>query len=174
MSPKTNGANRVVLFERLAELGISAKPVPYPAHETVEEGKRLRGEMAGTFTKNLRLKDKKGRLFLFSIHEDRVLELKTLHQQVGANGRLGFASAGRMAELLGVQPGALTPLGLVHDRNGLVTAVIDASLMDADQVNFHPLANTESIGLRPGELLEFIRSCGREPLLVDFSDASEI
>ncbi|WP_245295228.1 YbaK/EbsC family protein [Manganibacter manganicus] len=44
--------------------------------------------MAGTFTKNLLLKDKKGRLFLFSIHEDRALDLKTLHQRVGASGRL--------------------------------------------------------------------------------------
>lgn len=156
------------LFSHLADLGITAAVVPYPTHETVEEGKRLRGQMAGTFTKNLLLKDKKGRLFLFSIHEDVALDLKTLHQRIGANGRLGFAPAERMVELLGVQPGALTPLGLMNDGNGLVTAVVDAALMEADQVNFHPLVNTESIGLKPQELLAFIRSCGREPVLVDF------
>jgi Ala-tRNA(Pro) deacylase len=128
--------------------------------------------MGGTFTKNLLLKDKKGRLFLFSIHENRVLDLKTLHQLVGANGRLGFAPAERMADLLGVQPGALTPLGLARDADGLVTAVIDASLMEADQVNLHLLVNTESIGLRPEELLAFVRSCSREPLLVDFDSQS--
>jgi len=160
---------RARLFDRLTSLGIAAPTVPYPAHETVEEGKRLRGEMAGTFTKNLLLKDKKGRLFLFSIHEDRALDLKTLHQQVGANGRLGFAPAERMIELLGVQPAALTPLGLISDAEGAVTAVVDASLLDAEQVNFHPLINTESTGLRPADLLAFIRSCNRDPLLVDFN-----
>jgi Ala-tRNA(Pro) deacylase len=142
-----------------------------PAHETVEEGKQLRGDMAGTFTKNLLLKDKKDRLFLFSIHEDRALDLKTLHTRIGANGRLGFASAERMVELLGVEPGALTPLGLINDAGGVVTPVIDASLVGADQVNFHPLINTESVGLHPSGLLAFIRSCGREPLLIDFDAA---
>ena len=47
------------LLSRFAELGIAAPTVPYPAHQTVEEGKALRGDMSGTFTKNLLLKDKK-------------------------------------------------------------------------------------------------------------------
>ena len=159
---------RTRLFERFASLKIAVLTVPYPAHETVEEGKRLRGEMSGTFTKNLLLRDKKSRLFLISFHEDRALDLKTLHTRVSANGRLGFAPAEGMLEILGVQPGALTPLGLINDSTGTVTAVVDASLLDAERINFHPLTNTESTSLRPTDLLRFIRSCGREPLLVDF------
>jgi Ala-tRNA(Pro) deacylase len=73
-----------------------------------------------------------------------------------------------MREVLRIEPGALTPLALIHDEDGLVTAVVDASLLEADQVNFHPLVNTESTGLRPSELLAFIRSCGREALIVEF------
>jgi Ala-tRNA(Pro) deacylase len=152
---------------RFARLGISAPSVPYPAHATVDEGKRLRGDMAGTFTKNLLLKDKKGRLFLLAIHEDRDLDLKTLHTLLGAQGRLGFGSGDRMIEILGVAPGALTPLGVINDRDGLVTVAIDAALLDAKQLNFHPLVNTESTGLSPDELLAFIRSCGREPMAVE-------
>lgn len=110
-------------------------------------------------------------MFLFSIHEDRALDLKSLHTRIGANGRLGFASGERMTELLGVMPGALTPLGLINDDANAVTAVIDASLLNAEQVNFHPLINTESTGLGPSELLAFIRSCGREPMLIDFDAA---
>jgi Ala-tRNA(Pro) deacylase len=155
------------LFDRFASLGIAAPTVPYPAHVTIDEGKRLRGQMAGTFTKNLLLKDKKGRLFLLAIHEDRELNLRTLHTVLGANGRLGFAPGERMVEVLGVAPGALTPLGIINDCDGLVTVVVDATLMNADQVNFHPLVNTLSTGLSPDELLAFIRSCGREPLVVD-------
>ncbi len=162
-----NGA-RERLFQRFAELGIAAPTVLYPAHRTVEEGKLLRGDMAGTFTKNLLLRDKKGRLFLFAIYEDRELDLKTLHTLIGANGRLGFASGERMEEVLGVSPGALTLLALINDPAGLVTVVVDASLLQADQVNFHPLVHQESTGLRPDDFLNFIRSCGREPLIVDF------
>jgi Ala-tRNA(Pro) deacylase len=66
------------LFQRFSELHIVAVTVSYPAHSTVEEGKQLRGAMTGTFTKNLLRRDKKNKPFLFSIHEDRVLDLKTL------------------------------------------------------------------------------------------------
>jgi Ala-tRNA(Pro) deacylase len=156
------------LFERFAALGIEAPTVPYPAHKTVDEGKLLRGAMAGTFTKNLLLRDKKNRLFLLSIHEDREIDLRTLHIRIRASGRLGFASQDRVIEVLGVMPGALTPLGLINDSQGLVTAVIDYCLLGADQLNFHPLVNTRSTGLTPSCLLDFIRSCGREPLIVDF------
>ena len=90
------------LFQRFAELGIATPTVPYPTHRTVEEGKVLRGAMAGTFTKNLLLKDKKGRLFLFTVDEDRVLDLKTVHTQIGAQTRLNFASGDLMLERLGV------------------------------------------------------------------------
>jgi len=158
------------LFARFSSLGIVAPTVPYPTHQTVEEGKRLRGAMTGTFTKNLLLKDKKARCFLFAIHEDRSLDLKTLHTRIGAKGQLSFVSGERMIELLGVAPGALTPLALINDLDGTVTTVVDASLLRATQVNFHPLINTESIGLHPNDLLIFIRSCGREPLLLDFDE----
>lgn len=168
LSETTTTEARTCLFARFAELGIAAPVVPYPAHATAEEGKALRGDLSGTFTKNLLLKDKKGRLFLIAFHEDRALDLKTLHTVIGATGRLGFAPAERMETLLGVSPGALTPLGVINDAEGLVTVVVDAVLFDAAQVNFHPLVQEESVGLALAELLAFIRSCGREPMLVDF------
>ncbi|EPW8846171.1 YbaK/EbsC family protein [Stenotrophomonas maltophilia] len=160
------------LLDRLASLGIRPEVVPYPAHSTVEEGKALRGSMAGTFTKNLLLKDKKGKLFLLSIHEDRVIDLKSLSSLIGGKGHLSFVPGERMQELLGVVPGALTPMGLIHDQDALITAVIDASLMTSTQLNFHPLTNTESMGISPAGLASFVRSCGREPLIIDF-DAGE-
>lgn len=156
------------LFGQLASLGIRSEVVPYPAHSTVEEGKALRGNMAGTFTKNLLLKDKKGKLFLLSIHEDRVIDLKSLSSLIGGKGHLSFVPAERMQELLGVVPGALTPMGLINDRDALITAVIDALLMTSAQLNFHPLVNTESMGISPAGLVSFVRSCGREPLIVNF------
>jgi precorrin-6A/cobalt-precorrin-6A reductase len=132
-----------------------------------KEGKERRGAMEGSFTKNLLLRDKKDRLFLFTIEEDRTLDLKTLHTRVGANGRLGLAPVERVREVLDVEPGEVTPLALINDDEGLVTAVVDASLLQADQVNVHPLVNTESTALRPIDLLAFIESCGRAALIVE-------
>ena len=144
------------LFRFLDLLGIKVSPIPYPAHRTVEEGRLLRGDMPGTFTKNLLLKDKKGRLFLVVAEETRSIELRTLHVKVGANGRLGFASLDVVRDVLGVEPGAITPLALMHDRNRATTVVLDEKIMNDDQLNFHPLVNTESIGLAPIQLMQFI------------------
>ncbi len=155
------------LFSRLKELGIEAITVPYPAHRTVEEGRALRGNMSGTFTKNLLLKDKKGRLFLIVAEERREIDLKTLHTRVGANGRLGFAAAELVRGILGVEPGTATPFGLMNDIDRQVTPVIDASLMSAALVNFHPLVQTASTSIQPDNLVTFMRACGHEPLIVE-------
>lgn len=160
--------SRELLKKRFASLEIEAPIVPYPKSKTVEEGKLLRGNMAGTFTKNLLLKDKKHDLYLLSVFEDQDVDLKTLHKRIGAHGRLGFAHPQQMTGILDVLPGSLTPLALINDDKNEVTAVIDASLMKDDQINFHPLINTESVGLHPQDFLKFLRSCGHEPLFVDF------
>jgi len=155
------------LFCRLEELGIETTTLPYPAHRTVDEGRALRGSMSGTFTKNLLLKDKKGRLFLIVCEERREIDLKTLHTRVGANGRLGFASPESVRNVLGVEPGAATPFGLMNDIDRQVTPVIDASLMSAALLNFHPLEQTASTSIRPTNLVSFILDCGHKPLIVE-------
>ena len=116
------------LFRRLDELGIVTTTTDYPAHSTVEEGRDLRGEMAGMFTKNLLLRDKKKVLYLLSVEENREVDLKSLHRKIDARGRLGFAPGELMTTLLGVEPGALTPFGLINDLQATVTPVLDAVL----------------------------------------------
>ena len=71
-----------------------------------------------------------------------------------------------MREALGVEPGVATPFGLINDINKRVTPVIDASLMSASLVNFHPLVQTESTSIHPDHLVTFIRACGHKPLIV--------
>ena len=71
-----------------------------------------------------------------------------------------------METLLGVSPGALTPLALLADEAGRVTCVLDASLMAVESLNFHPLINTESTNLSPADLVRFLTSCGHAPLIV--------
>jgi Ala-tRNA(Pro) deacylase len=169
-SDAATAAMQAELFLRLATLGIKVQTVDYPPHKTVEEGRALRGQMSGCFTKNLLLRDKKGKLFLIVAQEDRSIDLKTLHRSIGANGRLGFAPGEQMREVLSVEPGALTPLALLFDRDRQVTPVIDGHLLREEQVNFHPLTNTQSTGIDPRDLLKFIEACGHIALVVCLDD----
>ena len=164
---KTYDPRQRELIEFLESLGIKVSPVAYPAHSTVEEGRLLRGDMPGTFTKNLLLKDKKGRLFLVVAEETRSIDLRTLHVKVVANGRLGFASPDIVREVLGVEPGALTPLALMHDRDHAATMVLDGKIMNDSQLIFYPLVNTESIGLAPTQLTLFITATRHQHIVVE-------
>ena len=72
-------------------------------------------------------------------------------------------------EVLGVDPGALTPLALLHDGDHATTVVLDAKIMSDAQLNFHPLVNTESIGLSPAQLMRFIAATGHQHIVVEFT-----
>jgi Ala-tRNA(Pro) deacylase len=156
---------RTKLLEYLASIDVDAPVVPYPEHTTVEEGKRLRGDLPGTFTKNLLLRDKKGGLFFVTAHEDAEIDLKTLHTRVDARGRFSFAAPQVMAERLHVQPGTATPLALFHDTDATITLVVDDRLDGVDQVNFHPMTHTESIGLSWSDFVRFAAATGHPPVI---------
>lgn len=162
-------SERAGLVDHLARLGIDAPIVDYPAHATVDEGKRLRGDLPGTFTKNLLLKDKKGSLFFVTAHEDTDIDLRTLHTRIDARGRLGFAPIDVMVDRLHVTPGTATPLALRLDVDRAITLVVDAALVDAEQLNFHPMTHTQSIGLSWRSFVDFATATGHDPLVVPLS-----
>lgn len=160
------------LFRLLTELGIDHKTVEHPPLFTVEESRRLRGEIPGGHTKNLFLKDKKGRLFLVVALESADIDLKKIHTRIGASGRVSFGKAELLVEALGVQPGAVTPFGLINDKEQRVTAVFDAAMMAEEVLNYHPLVNTATTAIRRDDLVAFARACGHEPQILEVSAQS--
>jgi len=151
------------LFAYLDTLGIAHKTVTHPAVFTVDEGRELRGAIAGGHTKNLFLRDKKGTAFLVVTLENAAIELKSLHRLLGASGRFSFASAELMRDLLGVEPGSVTPFAAINDTAGRVTVVLDAAMMAYDVLNFHPLVNTGTTTISRDGLLKFLEAIGHPP-----------
>ena len=154
----------------LKGLGIAAKTVNHPPLFTVEQSQALRGEIAGAHTKNLFLKDKKDQLFLVVAGEEAQIDLKHLHNRIGASGRLSFGKADLMMERLGVSPGAVTPFGLINDKPPTIAVVLDAALMENETINCHPLVNTATTSIAASGLLAFLRATGHEPRIVPLDD----
>jgi Ala-tRNA(Pro) deacylase len=150
----------------LSGLGIATTTVGHAPLHTVEESRALRGVIPGAHTKNLFLKDKKDAIFLVVAPEDAVIDLKHLHNRIGASGRLSFGRPELLLEKLGVVPGSVTPLGLINDRPPSVTVVLDAGLMESALINCHPLVNTATTTIGRDDLLAFIRATGHEPRIV--------
>ena len=151
------------LLARLAALGIETQTVEHVAVFTVAESKFIKELIPGGHTKNLFLKDKKGRIFLVTAQAEAQIDLKRLHETIGASGRVSFGSAELLGEVLGVEPGSVTPLALVNDVEGRVSFVLDETLTGYDVINVHPLVNTMTTSIAARDLLAFLRETGHEP-----------
>ena len=157
------------LFAALDRLGIAHPTVSHQPLFTVEQSQSLRGAIAGGHTKNLFLRDKKGaRHFLVTVPHDLVVDLGALGTTIGA-GRLGFASADRLQRHLGVAPGSVSLLALVHDREHAVEFVIDRRLWDADSVHAHPLVNTATLVVAHEALERFLAATGHTPRIAEIA-----
>ena len=154
------------LIAYLATLGVETTTVDHPPLYRVEDSQAFRGDISGGHTKNLFVKDKKGRLFLLVLEEETIVDLKRVHEKIGAQGRVSFGSAELLEEVWGVKPGAVTPFGAINDQAGKVSVVLDEAMMSHERLNFHPLVNTRTTGLKSADLIKFLRATGHEPLVV--------
>ena len=151
------------LFAALDVLGIEHRTVKHPAVFTVEQSASLRGQIPGGHTKNLFLRDKKHALYLVVALEDAKIDLKGLHRHLGAIGRFSFGSSDLLREVLGVEPGAVTPFGVINDAQARVTVVLDAAMMEHETLNYHPLINTMTTSISRDGLVKFLESTGHMP-----------
>ncbi len=156
------------LFARFDTLGIAYETHRHPPVFTVEEAQAHCAHLPGAHCKSLFLKDKKGRLWLVVALDTRRIDLKSLTRAIGA-ARISFAKPELLWEVLGLTPGAVTPFGLINDTTQRVTVVLDAEMMRAERLNYHPLANDATTALGPDDLRRFIAACGHTPLDVDFA-----
>ena len=160
--------SRDTLLAWMAARGIEQTTHDHEAVFTVDEGHEIKAAMPGAHTKNLFLKDKKGRLWLISARQDTVIDLKAAPRTIGSD-RVSFGNETLMVETLGVRPGSVTALGLINDVDRRVTFVIDQRLWEAEIVNFHPLTNPGTTALSQAAFRRFLSEIGREPLVIDFS-----
>ena len=163
-------ATRADLFALLDAHGIAHRTLEHRPVFRVGEGDDVKAQLPGAHTKNLFLKDAKGRLWLLSARQDAVVDLKALPAAIGA-ARLSFGSPERLLDALGVTPGSVTAFALVNDPGQAVTFVLDRALAEAQTVNFHPLSNDATTAVSGEGLAAFLQALGRAPIVVDLPHA---
>ncbi|KAG7231865.1 hypothetical protein INR49_010245, partial [Caranx melampygus] len=147
---------RAQLEDCLQRLDIQTTCVDHPPVFTVEEMMPHLQGVGGAVTKNLFLKDKKKKsLWLVSARHDHQVNLNDL------------AKKGVLAV---VGQGSASALALLFDQDQSVRLVLDRDLVEGghNMVYFHPMTNTATMGLRPHDLLRFLKETGHEPILESF------
>jgi len=161
--------SEAALLADLTRLGVPVDTHEHPPVFTVEESAAIHAEIPGAHTKNLFLKDaakngENAQFWLVTVDHAISVDLKALAGVIGAK-KLSFGKAEDMERLLGVTPGAVTPLAAFNDANGAVRVVLDETLAGAGRVNVHPLRNTATTGLSGADLIRALTAWNHAPLI---------
>ncbi|MGI9422198.1 MAG: prolyl-tRNA synthetase associated domain-containing protein [Hyphomicrobiaceae bacterium] len=158
------------LFDRLQKLGIATETVEHEAVFTVAESDALESKLPGGHTKNLFLKDAKGKILLIVAQSHTDINLKTVHKTIGC-ARLSFGKPDLMMDILGIEPGSVTAFSIINDtQNRIESVIVDETLMKFETINCHPLVNTATTAIGRDDLLRFIRECGHEPRIMSLNN----
>jgi Ala-tRNA(Pro) deacylase len=159
-------AKPYLILKRLEDLGITCQTHTHAPVFTVEEAQAHCSHLPGGHCKNLFLKDKKGALWLVVTLNERPIDMKELRHKIGSH-HLSFGKPDLLRNVLGVEPGSVTPFALINDNEHQVRVVLDKKMMAMDLLNYHPLINTMTTAIGPEDLLSFIHDTGHKPNLVD-------
>ncbi len=120
----------------------------HPEGKTIEEAKQWWKNDGSVHCKNIFMRNHKGNQhYLISFHCDHDLDIHDLEHRLKARmqaqgkplpGKLSFASAERMMKYLGLEPGSVSPFGLINDTDHHVLFFIDETLRHAPTLSFHP------------------------------------
>ena len=144
------------VFETLDMLGIPYVRHEHPPVATVEEAEKHWAHLKGTHCKNLFLRNSKGnRHYLVIAPVTRGIDLKRLNAEL-AEDRLSFASGERLKRWLGVEPGSVSPFGLINDETRHVRVVCDVTLRSSAALGFHPNVNTATLEISFADFEKFL------------------
>ena len=120
----------------------------HPEGKTIEEAKRWWRADGSVHCKNLFFRNHKGnRHYLVCFNCDHDLDIHYLEHRLKESlisqglpscGKLSFASPERMMRYLGLEPGSVSPFGLINDTENHVHLFLDDELRNATTLSFHP------------------------------------
>ncbi len=156
------------ILEKLKELNIDYELIEHKAVYNMEEMDALGPDLfkGASICKNLFLRDAKGkRHFLVTIKEEKQANLADIAKASFAT-KLSFASPERLQKYLNLQPGAVTPLAIVYDKEKAVEVILDKDLLKEEKIGVHPGVNTATVILSPSDLEKYIKENGNKLKLI--------
>ncbi|AWN35095.1 prolyl-tRNA synthetase associated domain-containing protein [Methylobacterium radiodurans] len=162
------------LIARLNECGIAYELFEHPAVLTVDEMMATCGDIGGTHTKNLFLRDGKKAHYLVTLRHDARIDLKALRSVLGARGGLSFASTEALREHLGVESGAVSPFAAMNSAPGAVKIFVQDRLLLEEHIDVHPLSNNLTLKIKPEDMMAALRADGRSSEIFALPDSDEV
>ena len=104
--------------------------------------------------------------YLLMMPGDKKFKTKELSKQINS-ARLSFAGPDAMLEYLDIEPGAVSIIGLMNDRDGAVQLLIDEDVLQDEYIGCHPCVCTSSLKIRTEDVIKkFLPATGHEYMAV--------
>jgi Ala-tRNA(Pro) deacylase len=158
------------LYELLERLSINFDYHEHPPVATIEDAKTQWKDYNSGRCKNIFFRNHKGdRHYLVILEHLRQLNIRDLEIRL-RQGKLTFASDERLKKYLGVEPGSVSPFGLINDNEHHVHLFIDEKLNEFDRLAFHPNINTATLVISKTDFLKFLDQTGNSYELIRLYD----
>ncbi len=150
------------LLALLKDLEIPFQRFDHPAVFSCDESDKLCPPMPGAHTKQLLMRSKsKDKYLLAVVMHDKRVDTRALSKESGVQS-FSFASPEDLKRLLGVTPGAVTPFGLIYDKNHIIEVIFDEDAWNIGQFRFHPLTNTATLIIDREGFKTFLKHTGHK------------
>lgn len=148
--------------------GIIYKKHGHAAVFTCEEAAEHCKDIPGIASKNLFLTNKRStRFFLITIPAYKRANLQQFAALVGET-HLHFAPPNLLQEKLGVNPGSVSPFGIINNDLKDVEVYIDSDVYDAPILGFHPNVNTATLEITNQMFKKFLEVTGYQVRVCNF------
>jgi Ala-tRNA(Pro) deacylase len=148
------------LYRLLRKLAIQFEYHEHPPVATIEDALIHWKDLDSGRCKNIFFRNHKGdRHYLIILEHLRQLNIHDLEKRL-KQGKLTFASDQRLKKYLGVEPGSVSPFGLINDEAHHIHLFIDEKLNEFDRLSFHPNLNTASLVISKPDFLRFLDHTG--------------
>ena len=156
------------MYELLEKLNIPYRKVEHPEAGSMEDLAEAEKQLGAVICKNLFLCNRQKTVFyLLLIPGGKRFKTSVVSKLIGSS-RLSFGEPDKLLELLGVEPGSITPLGLAFDETHTVNLLIDREVLSLEEVGMHPLVNTASLAMKTDDLMNvYFPFTGHEPTILD-------
>jgi len=156
------------VYDLLDELGMEYYRTDHEPATTMEVCNDIDAILETLICKNLFLCNRqKTAFYMLMMPGDKPFKTKDLSKQINS-ARLSFAEEEFMEEFLDIQPGSVSIMGLMNDKENRVQLLMDREVIEGKTLGCHPCINTSSIRLMTEDVLnKFLPAVHHEAIIVD-------
>ena len=141
-------------YDFLDGLGISYVRTDHDAALTMDDCAAIDDVLGVLMCKNLFLCNRqKTNFYLLLMPGDKKFKTKELTKQINS-ARLSFAGPEEMLAYLDIEPGAVSVMGLMNDKEKQVQLLIDEDVLEGEYIGCHPCVNTSSLKMKTADIIE--------------------